>query len=234
VPAGALGTYRVAVFGTAGEGGYTMRVEGATGARAPTGPIALGPFVALEPQGSLVHSAALDGRLGRAVDSHETAIEIAFLGAVDDTDIVLLYNENIFDDPGCAQSSAWVPWNDTGRLYADPLGSSQFFQRMAVDQTTGKVALCWYDTRDLVEPNQVRLFSTFTSSLSPLGFVEKFLVDPNEAPSTGGPTQSSLGDYTGIDFHAGWYFPAWANNSETPPSFPGAKADVQTNRIDVP
>jgi hypothetical protein len=170
---------------------------------------------------------------GQPGDSHEAPIEVTFLGEVHDSDIFLLVNDSPLDDRACPAGSSWVPWSGSGRLNSDPPGASQFMHRVAVDQTTGKVALSWYDTRGLSQ-NQVRFFATYATTVSPLAFAPEFLTYPGESPSTGANMQWSLGDYTGLDFHRGDFYPAWANNAGSAGSPPTEEADVFTQKVDVP
>jgi len=152
-------------------------------------------------------------------ESYEAAIELEFLGEVDDTDIFLLVNDSPLDDIPAA--SSWVPWNGSdGRLNTDGPGNSQFFHEIAVDQVSGNVALTWEDSQSQQDLRRVQFFWTHTTSLIPsIEFAPESLFLPGEVASFGGNdsegvnSQSRLGDYTSIDFHFGVVFSAWANNS---------------------
>ncbi len=111
---------------------------------------------------------------------------------------------------------------------------SQFFPRVAVDQTSGNIVLCWYDARNasLLDLSKVELFATCGTYDENVGSVDFDTLETNEmvisdAVSEGDPDtefepvaprpeetrQSTLGDYIWLYFRAGAFYPAWGDNS---------------------
>lgn len=141
------------------------------------------------------------------------------------------------DDDG-ANWSAPVQVND------DAGTNSQMLSRIALDQTSGQVAVTWYDARgdtgggpnatdlDGTANNDVTLFGSWSDN----GAAWAANVAIADAPTSGYVTNGNqeLGDYTGLAFHNGVMYPAWADNSNSTGDNPGgtrATLDVYTARI---
>jgi hypothetical protein len=135
-----------------------------------------------------------------------------------DTDIYVIHS----DDDGAA-------WTSAVKVNANGTNTSQFFPRIAVDQTSGKVAVSWYDCRaDTPNNRKTRFYAavssdggvTFSSTNLQLesGQSDTSLVDANNCDYTG------LGvdyfDYTGLAFYGGYFYSAWADNSSSTPNNP--------------
>jgi hypothetical protein len=123
--------------------------------------------------------------------------------------------------------------NDDFSLNPPSSVNSQFFHRMAVDQTTGHVALSWYDTRppdgQPIDLTKVRFFATVSTDMGQT-FLPSFPLSDGvteAVPLVMGPAQTTLGDYTALDFHGGVFYPVWADNSDT------LKADGDWLRINI-
>lgn len=125
-----------------------------------------------------------------------------------DTDIYVRYS----DDSG-------TNWSAPVRVNDDPVGNgkSQFLPRLALDQTTGYLAVSFYDCRNSVSNNTAE----FWAAVSTNGGVS-FL--PNVKVSTG--VSSALatgslgnkfdyGDYSGLTFFGGVFYPCWSDNSNS-------------------
>jgi hypothetical protein len=140
-----------------------------------------------------------------------------------DTNIVFLFADSPY--------ASWQPQSNgqpAPKLVNDDYSSnppspvnSQFFHRIAVDQTTGHVAISWLDTRPIegqsMDLEKVRLFATFSTDMGAT-FLPSFPVSDGvteAVPLVIGPAQSTLGDYTALDFHGGVFYPVWGDNSET-------------------
>jgi hypothetical protein len=146
-----------------------------------------------------------------------------------DTDIYVRYS----DDNGST-------WSSRVRVNDDPAGNgkSQFLPRIALDQTTGNIAVSFYDCRNSVSNNTVELWASVSTDGG-----QTFL--PNIKVSAG--VSSALvtaivnsgvdfGDYSGLAFHAGTFYPCWADNSNSTgdnPAGAGGKFDMYTARVTV-
>lgn len=140
----------------------------------------------------------------------------------DDTDIYLRYS----DDNGAT-------WSERQRVNDDTTTRSQFLPKIALDQTTGWVAISWLDARldDGSNPlgdtdgrpnTDAILFATVTvdggRSFAPN-------VQVGRGPSNQGPVAPPLpgfadldyGDYLGLAFHGGKFYPIWPDNSAQMP-----------------
>jgi len=127
-----------------------------------------------------------------------------------DTNIVLLTS----DDDGAS-------WSAPKRVNDDPPVPgevrSQFFPHVAVDQTTGHVAIGWQDPRNDDggsdgTPNTETENYLAISTDSGATFANAAAAD-GFSKST--DTQTSHGDYEGVAFHNGIAYMAWADNSNT-------------------
>jgi len=143
-----------------------------------------------------------------------------------DTDIYLRYSDNSTN------------WSAPVRVNDDPVGNgkSQFLPRIALDQTTGYIAVSFYDCRNSVNNNTTE----FWAAVSTNGGVS-FL--PNVKVSAG--VSSALvsavagfdyGDYSGLTFFGGVFYPCWADNSNSTGDNPDGAMnyfDMYTARVTV-
>src|SRR6266853_2816570 len=72
---------------------------------------------------------------------------------VNDTDIDVKYS-----------SDNGTNWSTALKVNTDGTNTSQFFPRIAVDQTSGKVAVSWYDCRGDAATNRLTRFYAAVSS----------------------------------------------------------------------
>lgn len=160
-----------------------------------------------------------------------------------DTNILVRFSDN----DGATWSVPPVLVND------DATTRSQFLPRIALDQTTGEIAVSWHDSRnddglggpgdtDGAANSNTQLFATISTDG---GFT--FL--PNVQVSTGtsdedgseppGPGVADLdyGDYTGLAFFDGSFYPVWADNSNSTGNNPDGtltRFDIYTAAVLVP
>ena len=145
------------------------------------------------------------------------------------THIYLRYS----DDNGATWSSRIQVDNDTG-------DASRFLPALAIDASTGDVAVSWYDTRATRGTGAQYFVAvshdgglTFASNVA----VSLDTSDPNRARSPSPAHDFGYGDYSGLAFAGGRLFPAWADNgsalAENPflPAFDLASATLAV--IDV-
>jgi hypothetical protein len=117
-------------------------------------------------------------------------------------------------------------WSSALKVNTDGTTSSQFFPRIAVDQTSGKVAVSWYDCRgDTVTNVATRFYAavssdggaTFSSSNLQLetGQSNAPLINSDSCFPPGWYGGFDYFDYTGLAFYGGYFYSAWADNSNT-------------------
>jgi hypothetical protein len=108
-------------------------------------------------------------------------------------------------------------WSSPIQVNDDSSGNSHFLPRIAVDQSTGWVAVSWYDARYATANDSVELFAT--ASVDPAGLY--FLPNVQVAGALSQPVNvntylqyyTSFGSNTGLAFYDGTFYPAWADNS---------------------
>jgi hypothetical protein len=141
-----------------------------------------------------------------------------------DTDIYVRYS----DDDGAT-------WSDRVRVNDDAVGNgkSQFNPAIAVDQTTGNVAVTWYDTRDSnAANNTAEVWGTISEDGGNT-------FDPNVKISQGMSNASvvdsgfDFGDYDKMDFNNGVFYRTWADSSNSAGGNPDGKLDIYTAQVTV-
>jgi len=156
----------------------------------------------------------------------------------DDMDIMLQYS----DDLGST-------WTDPVRLNDDAGTNSQVNPAIALDQTSGAIAVSWYDARndlgdggpgdtDGIPNDDVQIWATFSTD-GGATFVPNFQVSEGTSNSSVEVTGSgfNFGDYTHDAFHAGRFYPAWSDNSNSTGDNPDGKLhqlDVYTAEVTIP
>jgi hypothetical protein len=118
-------------------------------------------------------------------------------------------------------------WSLPIRVTDDASGRSHFFPSIAVDQTTGNVAVAWYDCRndpgagpgdtDFRPNDDVEVFATvsFDGGVTFLPNVQVASGPSNSTVIPGFNSGNQFGDYMGLAFHAGRFYPAWVDNNRS-------------------
>lgn len=144
-----------------------------------------------------------------------------------DTDIYLLFSDN--------NGSSWKLANGGARLNGETNGTSQFQPAIAVDQTTGKLGISWYDARnDSLNNRAVQYFGAVSSNGGTNFSVNLQLTpgqtDINLLSSSTWKTYNGLLDYTGLAYYNGVLFAVWSDNSNNPqnPANPDGSGALDT------
>jgi hypothetical protein len=154
----------------------------------------------------------------------------------DNTDIELQHS----DDNG-ATWSAPVKLNDDHTL------NSQYDPAIALDQTTGNLALSWYDTRnDLgtggsgdtngIPNDDFQIWGT-DSTDGGATFAPNFQVSRGTSNAVDANTFFDIGDYTHAAFVDGTFWPVWSDNSNSAGGNPDGtlhQFDLYTAAIPIP
>src|SRR6476660_2400063 len=152
------------------------------------------------------------------------------------TDIELQHS----DDNGATWSPA-VKRND------DHTVNSQYLPAIALDQTTGNVALSWYDTRndlgtggsgdtDGIPNDDFQVWGTYSMD-GGATFAPNFRISPGTSNATQANGSFDVGDYTHAAFVGGTFWPAWSDNSNSTDTNPDGtlhQFDLYTAKISVP
>lgn len=134
-----------------------------------------------------------------------------------DTNVFLRYSDN-----------NGATWTGPLRVNDDRTTFSQFFTKIALDQKTGNVAMSWYDCRndpgfgpgdtDGIPNTDMEVYATISvdGGVSVLPNA-KVGVGPNNAAAAGHNSGNDYGDYMGLTFDRGAFYPVWIDNSRQLP-----------------
>lgn len=145
----------------------------------------------------------------------------------DDTDIYVRYS----NDNG-------TNWSLPVRVNDDSVGNgkSQFLPKIALDQTTGYIAVSWYDCRNSPANNTAEVWATISTDGGQT-FLPNVKVSAGMSSGTVTAVGSfNFGDYTGLAFHNGTFYPCWADNSNSTSDNPAGTLgtfDIYTARVTV-
>jgi hypothetical protein len=145
-----------------------------------------------------------------------------------DTDIFVRFS----DDQGAT-------WSSPVRVNDDTTTNSQFLPKISLDQTTGNLAVIWYDARnDLgtggpgdtngVPNDDAQLWGAFSTDGGQT-FTKNIQISAGTSNSHDSGNHIDYGDYTGLSFDGGVAHPAWADNSNST----GTNPDGALHQLDI-
>lgn len=146
----------------------------------------------------------------------------------DDTDVYVRYS----DDDG-------AHWSSGVRVNDDQTTNSQFLPKISLDQTTGNLAVVWYDSRadlglggagdtDGIANDDAQFWGAFsTDGAGSFTSNQKISAGTSNAHDSGNGID--YGDYDGLSFVAGVAHPAWADNSNAT----GTNPDGALHQLDI-
>jgi len=151
-----------------------------------------------------------------------------------DTNIMFRYSDNFGST-----------WSSAVRINDDATTRSQFFPKIALDPTTGAVAIAWMDCRndsgsgqndrDSAANTDAQVYAAVTTD-GGVTFATNVRIS---AGSTNAKLQSDtgneFGDYIGIAYHGGKFYPAWPDNSNSTGDNPDGTSefDIYTAKVTV-
>jgi hypothetical protein len=146
----------------------------------------------------------------------------------DDTDIYVRHS-----DDGGATWSAGVRVND------DATTNSQFLPKIALDPTTGDLAVVWYDSRndlgtggpgdtDGIANDDAQFWAAFSTN-GGVSFGPNMQLSAGTSNSHDSGNGIDYGDYTGLSFYGGTAHPAWSDNSNST----GTNPDGALHQLDI-
>jgi BNR/Asp-box repeat protein len=151
------------------------------------------------------------------------------------TDIYVCYS----DDNGAT-------WSAGVRVNDDNTENSQFLPKISLDQTTGNIAVAWYDSRNDLGaggagdtdglPNDDAQFWGAFSTDGGVTFSPNIQISAGTSNSHDSGNHIDYGDYSGLSFYAGVAHPAWADNSNSTGNNPDGtlhKLDIYTAAVPV-
>ena len=144
-----------------------------------------------------------------------------------DTNIFVVYSDN-----------AGASWSAPVRVNDDTGVNSQFLPHLSLDQSTGAIAVTWYDARNSAANNTAQYFGAFSTDYGAT-FGPNFQISTgtsNQANSVAALKKTDYGDYTGNAFVGGRLVPAWADNSNSTGDNPdgATEFEVYTAIVEAP
>jgi hypothetical protein len=187
----------------------------------------------------------------RSVDA-ETGLAWDRSGGPHTGRVYLVYTDEIPDESNDTDifvrhsDDAGHSWSGPVRVNDDATTNSQFNPRMALDQTSGAVAVSWHDARNDQGdfgpgdtngiPNDDAQFWASASVNGGLSFLPNLQVSAGTSNGLDAHNGVEYGDYTGLAFFGGRFFPSWADNSNSTGDNPDGALDtfdVYTARVAV-
>jgi hypothetical protein len=121
----------------------------------------------------------------------------------------------------------------------DTTMNSQFLPKISLDQTTGKIAVVWYDSRndlgtggagdtDGVPNDDAQFWGAFSTDGGQT-FTKNIQISAGTSNSHDSGNHIDYGDYTGLSFYGGVAHPAWADNSNST----GDNPDGRLHQLDI-
>jgi hypothetical protein len=154
----------------------------------------------------------------------------------DNTDIYVEYSDN-----------NGATWSEAKRVNDDATTNSQFLPKIALDPTSGKLAVVWYDARNDLGtggtgdtdglPNDDAQFWGAFSTDGGGSFGPNIQISAGTSNSHDSGNGIDYGDYTGLSFYGGIAHPAWSDDSNSTGTNPdGAlhQLDIYTAAIPAP
>ncbi len=130
-------------------------------------------------------------------------------------------------------------WTPAVRLNDDNTVNSQVNPAIALDQSSGDVAVSWYDARkdlgqggpgdtDGIPNDDVQIWATFSTD-GGVTFAPNFRVSKGTSNAADANSSFDFGDYTHAAFQSGLFYPAWSDNSNST----GTNPDGTLHQLDL-
>jgi len=191
----------------------------------------VGSFDAIPAQPNRTIDAEVNLAWDKSTGPHKGRVYVIYVDeAVDessDTDLLMRHS----DDAG-------TTWSSPVRVNDDTLGNgkSQFNPAIALDQSTGDIALTWYDCRNSASNTTSQVFATLTQDGGATFLANVQISKGAIDATTSGAGQFNYGDYDKMDFAKGVFYRTWADNSNSTSDNPaGANGalDIYTAQVTV-
>jgi len=154
----------------------------------------------------------------------------------DNTDIMLQHSDN--------DGATWSP---AVRLNDDSTANSQYNPAIALDQSSGAVAVSWYDARsdlgsggsgdtDGIPNDDFQIWAT-DSTDGGTSWAPNLRVSQGTSNAADANSFFDVGDYTHAAFVAGSFWPAWSDNSNSTGDNPDGtlhQFDLYTAKVSIP
>ena len=139
-------------------------------------------------------------------------------------------------------------WSAPLKVNTDRTKFSQFLPKIAVDQTSGNVAFAWYDARNdrgagsgstnrRVNDDAQLWAAAAKPTANGLAFSKNFRVSTGTFNADRANNTIDLGDYLGLTFRNGIFWPVWADNSNSTRDNPNGRLralDLYIAKVQMP
>src|SRR5207244_11856192 len=114
-------------------------------------------------------------------------------------------------------------------------GKSQFLPAIAVDQSSGNIAVTWYDTRNSAAANNTTQVFGSASRDAGVTWLANVQISAGTSNASAVDAGFEYGDYDKMDFAHGAFYRSWADNSNSTGDNPDGTAalDIYTARVTV-
>ena len=186
---------------------------------------------------------------GRSVDA-ETGLAWDRSGGINNGRLYLIYTDS--PSPTSSQTDIFMRTSDnTGGTWSDRVRvnsvrtGAQFLPRIALDQSSGLVAIGWHDTQndmgdhhfgdtDGIPNTDAMYYMTETDGSGT--FIPEIRVSKGVSNAADANSGIDYGDYTGLAFVDGVVHPAWSDNSNSTGDNPNGKLnqfDIYTASVNL-
>lgn len=104
-------------------------------------------------------------------------------------------------------------WSSPVRVNDDTGVNSQFLPRIALDQTSGTVAVSFYDARNSSNNTTAQVFAATSSDGTAFSANQQISAGTSNAAAAN--NSIDYGDYSGLAYQEGSFYPFWADNSNS-------------------
>jgi hypothetical protein len=138
--------------------------------------------------------------------------------------------ERFSDDGG-------MTWSSRVRVNDDNTTNSQFLPDFAVDQTTGNLAVAFYDSRNAPQTGKgadqtAQLFATVSTD-GGMTFEPNVQISTGTSNSATAHSSTDYGDYMTMEFRNNVFYPIWSDNGTTIGNTDLPSLDITTARVTV-
>jgi hypothetical protein len=104
-------------------------------------------------------------------------------------------------------------WSSSVRVNDDTGANSQFLPRVTLDQTSGRIAVSFYDARNSSNNTTAQVFAT--TSTDGTAFAANQQISAGTSNAAAANNNIDYGDYSGLAYQEGSFYPFWADNSNS-------------------
>jgi len=134
----------------------------------------------------------------------------------------------------CSDDSG-AHWSSPVQVNDDSGTNSQFLAKLALDQTSGKIVVFWHDARNAGAANNTAQVYATTSD-DGAAFAANDRVSDGTSNASQAHNGIDYGDYSGLAYEDGSFYPFWADNSNSTgdnPDGAGSSFDMYTARVQL-